>query len=121
QNNIPMAMMKNKSGKFVEPSVAGTTAAAQGVTLPADMKIVITDSSNPDAYPIASFTWVLAYVNQPNAAKGKTLASYLWWSIHDGQKSAEPLLYGPLSADAVKNAEALVLSLQCDGKPCLSK
>jgi len=121
QNNIPMAMMKNKSGKFVEPSVAGTSAAAQGITLPDDMKIVITDSSNADAYPIASFTWVLAYVNEPSAAKGKTLASYLWWAIHDGQKSSEALLYGPLSADAVKKAEAQVLSLMCDGKACLSK
>jgi hypothetical protein len=45
----------------------------RGVTLP-DMKVMITDSTNPQAYPIAGFTWILAYVNQTDKAKGTTLA-----------------------------------------------
>jgi phosphate transport system substrate-binding protein len=121
QNKLAWAQMQNKSGKFLEPSLKATTAAAAGVTIPADMKLLITDSGNADAYPIAGFTWVLAYVNQPDAAKGKALASYLWWAIHDGQKSAESLNYGTLSSDVVKAAEAQILKLQCSGSPCLTK
>jgi phosphate transport system substrate-binding protein len=120
QNNLPWAQMKNKSGTFLEPSLAGTTAAA-AVPIPADMKVLVTDSENPQAYPIAGFTWALVYVNQPDAAKGKTLASFLWWAIHDGQKEATALNYGPLSADVVKAAEAQVLKMQCGGSACLTK
>ena len=121
QNNIPWVQLKNKAGKFLEPSIDGTTAAAAGITIPADMKILITDQSGADAYPIAGFTWVLAYVNQTDAAKGETLAHYLWWAIHDGQAYAKDLDYGPLSSDAVKAAEAQIMKLMCGSSPCLSQ
>ncbi len=64
QNDLAWAAIQNKSGSFEEPSLEGATAAATGVSLPDDMKVLLTDSSNPDAYPIVGFTWILAYVNQ---------------------------------------------------------
>lgn len=121
QNNLAWAQIKNKSGAYLDPTLQGATNAAQGVTLPDDMKLMITDSSNAQAYPIAGFTWVLSYVSQPDASKGRTLASFLWWAIHDGQKEGNALDYAPLSADATKKAEALILKLQCGGSPCLTK
>ena len=63
-------MLKNAAGNYEAPTLAGTTKAAEGVTLPDDMKVMITNSSNPDAYPICGFTWILAYVNQTDKAKG---------------------------------------------------
>jgi phosphate transport system substrate-binding protein len=121
QNNLAWVQLRNKAGTYLEPSLESAAKAAEGVTLPDDMKVVLTDSSNPQAYPIVSFTWVLAYVNAAEANKGKTLATYLWWAIHDGQKFGAALDYPALSADAVKKAEAQVLSLQCGGSPCLAK
>jgi phosphate transport system substrate-binding protein len=119
QNNLAWAAIENSAGKFVEPTLAGTTAAATGITLPDDMKIMITNSSNPAAYPIAGFSWVLAYVNQTDKAKGQALVYYLWWGIHDGQQYATDLLYGPLSPDVVKKAEAEVKSITYQGQPLL--
>jgi len=111
QNNLTWAAMQNKSGKFVEPSLEATTAAAVGVTLPDDMKVLLTDSENPNAYPIVGFTWILAYQNQPDKGKGQALVYYLWWSIHDGQKFTTDLLYAPLSAEAAQKAEAEIKSI----------
>ena len=119
QNNLAWAAMKNKGGKFVEPSLEATTAAAEGVTLPDDMKVLLTDSENPNAYPIAGFTWILAYQNQPDKAKGQALVYYLWWSIHDGQKFTTDLAYAPLSAEAVKKAEAEIKSITYQGQALL--
>jgi len=119
QNNLPWAAVRNKSGSFVEPGLEATTAAAVGVSLPADMKVLLTDSDNVSAYPIVGFTWVLAYRNQPDKAKGQTLAYYLWWSIHDGQSFTKDLLYAPLSPEAVKNAEAEIKSISYQGQPLL--
>jgi phosphate transport system substrate-binding protein len=119
QNNLPWAAVQNESGKFEEPSLEGATAAATGVSLPDDMKVLLTDSSNPDAYPIVGFTWILAYVNQSDQAKGQALVYYLWWSIHDGQQFTEDLDYAPLSQDAVKKAEAEIKSITSQGQPLL--
>ncbi len=119
QNNLAWASMQNKSGKYVEPTLASTTAASTGVTIPDDTKVMITDSTNPDAYPIVGFTWILAYTNQPDKAKGETLVSYLWWSIHDGQQFSTDLLYAPLSPDVVKKAEAEIESISYQGQPLL--
>jgi phosphate transport system substrate-binding protein len=120
QNNLPWCLLQNKSGKFLEPSLAGTTAASVGITLPDDMKVTITDSSNADAYPICGFTWILAYVNQKDAAKGLALANMLWWNIHNGQQYAAPLSYGALSPAVVTKAEAEILSMKYNGQPILS-
>jgi phosphate transport system substrate-binding protein len=120
QSNLPWCTIQNKAGKFLEPSLAGTTKAAEGIALPDDMKVMITDSSNPDAYPICGFSWILAYVNQKDAAKGLALANVLWWAIHDGQQYATSLTYGPLSSDVVTKAEAEILSMKYNGQPVLT-
>ena len=117
QNKIAWATVKNAAGNYLEPSLEGTTAAASGITLPDDMKIMITNSTNPNAYPIAGFTWILAFVNQKDQAKGLALVNMLWWALHDGQQYATPLDYGPLSNDVVKKAEAEILSIKYQGQP----
>jgi len=121
QNNIPWVKLQNKAGNYIEPSLAATTAAAVGVTLPDDMKVMITDSANRQAYPIVGFTWILVYRNQQNLSKGYTLAKMLWWAIHDGQKYAEPLQYGALPNDAVVKAENLILSMNYNGQPLITR
>jgi phosphate transport system substrate-binding protein len=87
--------------------------------MPDDMRVLVTDPGTPDAYPISGFSWVLVYTNQPDARTGHTLASYLWWQIHVGQKYAEKLNYAPLPESAVTKAEALILSMRCGDEPCL--
>jgi len=121
QNNIPYASMKNRSGSFVAPSVDSTTAAAEGVELPDDMKVMITDSTNPNAYPISGFTWILVFQQQADAVKGKAVAELLWWGIHEGQQYGRPLLYSPLSSDAVRKSEAIVKSITYNGQPLLQR
>jgi phosphate transport system substrate-binding protein len=119
QNKLTWTAVRNKSGNFVEPSLEATSAAAEGVLLPDDMKVLLTDSENPNAYPIVGFTWILVYQDQPDKAKGQTLVYYLWWSIHEGQSFTKDLLYGALSAEAVKKAEAEIKSITYQGQPLL--
>jgi phosphate transport system substrate-binding protein len=121
QNKLATANLKNAAGNFVEPTLAATTRAAEGVTLPDDMKVMLTNSSNPDAYPITGFTWLLVYVNQKDKAKGEALVKMMWWAIHDGQKFTEPLTYASLAAPAVTKAENMVLSIKYQGQPLISR
>jgi phosphate transport system substrate-binding protein len=121
QNDIPFASLKNSADTYVEPSLSATTKAAEGVTLPDDMKVLITNSPNPDAYPIAGFTWILAYVNQTDKDKGTALVNMLWWAIHEGQQYTTPLDYAPLPTAAVGKAETQILSIKYQGQPLLKR
>ncbi len=121
QNNMTYATMKNAAGNYVVPTLAATTKAADGVTLPDDMKIMITNSTNPDAYPIAGFTWILAFVNQTDQAKGLALVNMLWWATHQGQQFTTSLNYAPLSSVAVTKAEKMIASITYHGQPLLKK
>jgi len=100
QSKMPTALVKSHVGKFIEPIIETTTAAAAGAAknMPGDFRVSITDAPGADAYPIASFTWLLVYKDQPNEAKGRALVKFLWWAIHEGQKYPPTLLYAPLPA-----------------------
>jgi phosphate transport system substrate-binding protein len=119
QNNIPWAQMQNKSKKFLEPSLEGAEAAADVPTLPDNMEVMITDSTNPSGYPITGFTWLLLYENQTDANKADAVANLAWWMLHDGQKYATPLDYAPLKGVAVKKAEALVKKIKANNQMVL--
>lgn len=121
QNKLAWAKLKNAAGNFIEPALAATTLAAEGVTLPDDMKVMLTNSSNPDAYSIVGFTWLLVYVNQKDKVKGEALVKMLWWAIHDGQKYTEALTYASLAAPVVSKAENEVLSIMYQGQPLISR
>ncbi len=119
QNNMAWATLRNQAGNWLEPSLAATTAAMEGVAIPESTEVMIVDSANPDAYPIAGFTWILVYENQPNAAVARTLASALWWATHDGQSFATQLEYAPLAPAAQAAAEAQIRRILVDGQPAL--
>ena len=119
QNKLPVALIKNSSGNFVEPSLEAVTAAAAEVvsTTPEDLRVSITNAGGSNAYPIASYTYILVYQDQKDPVKGKALVDFLWWGIHDGERFAQDLLYAPLPAEIVKRAETRINSITSGGKP----
>ena len=46
-----------------------------------DYRISIVNAPGKGAYPISSFTWLLVYKTQPDAAKGKKLVDFLHWYL----------------------------------------
>jgi phosphate transport system substrate-binding protein len=120
QVDLPWILLQNAAGNYEAPSLEGTTQAMENVPLPDDMKVMITDSSNLNAYPICGLTWILVYVNQTNKVKGEALVNALWWAINDGQQYAPPLGYAPLSKTAVAKAENEIKSIMYHGQPLLS-
>ena len=97
QNHIAYGSVKNAGGEFVKASLASVTAAAASVkNMPADFRVSITNAPGKDAYPIASFTWLLIPTPSKDAAKGKMIADFLNWMVEDGQKMTADLSYAPL-------------------------
>ena len=121
-NKLPVATVKNPAGRFVEPSIESTTAAAAGAAsdMPADFRVSLTNAPGENAYPISSFTWLLVYKEQATEAKGKALVKFLWWATHEGQKYPANLLYAPLPAPVVAQIEAKIKQITFGGHPLLA-
>jgi len=119
QNKLPVAQVKNAAGNWMDPTAKAVSAAAAGVTLPADLRIMMVNSANPEAWPVSGFTWLLVYQQQTDPAKSLALTRLLWWCLHDGQAYAEKLLYVPLPVDAIKKAEVLLKSITINGAQAL--
>lgn len=119
QNKLPVALIKNASGSYVEPSIDSVTAAAaaSAANTPEDLRVSITNATGAQAYPISSYTYILVYKDQKNATKGKAVVDFLWWGIHEGESFARDLQYAPLPADIVKRAEARINSITSGGSP----
>jgi phosphate transport system substrate-binding protein len=117
QNKLPVTHIKNAGGNFIEPTIDSVTAAASAsaASTPDDLRVSITNATGPQAYPIASYTYILVYKNQRDAAKGKALVDFLWWGIHDGETYAKDLQYAPLPQDIVTRAESKINSITAGG------
>ena len=119
QNNFTTADVKNKSGKYIAPSLETTTAAGDGIKIPTDLGFTTIDSPNPAAYPIVSQTFIVVHqdlcaggMSKANAEAFKTFINY---GLGDGQNMAKQLYYAPLPSALLAKAKAQVSKLQCSG------
>jgi len=98
QNTISYGAVQNSSGNFVRATVDAVTAAAAAAAaqMPEDFRVSITNPPGKDAYPIASFTWLLLYENPQDKTQAKIMVEFMQWALTDGQKHARELGYAPL-------------------------
>jgi len=104
QNKVAYGPVQNSSGKFVKASLDSVTAAAAAAAkkMPADFRVSITNPVSADAYPVASFTWLLVPDKIKDDAKRKVIVDYLHWMLTDGQSMTRALEYAPLPDEVVK-------------------
>ena len=119
-NKLPYAAIKNSAGSFIVPSLESATAASAEIKLPknTDFRVSITNAPGADAYPIASFTWLLVPEDNKDAAKAKQLRDFLTWMISDeAQAMASDLHYAPLPATMRTLIAERIKTLKANGKP----
>jgi len=112
QNKIPFGVVKNGAGQFVKASLDSTTAAAASAKMPNDYRVSITNAPGKDAYPIASFTWLLIPAHNADANKHKIIVDFLNWMVTDGQKMTSQLTYAPLPAEVATKVKATIAQLK---------
>lgn len=111
QNKIPFGIVQNSSKNFIKASLDSTTAAAVGVKVPDDFRVSITNPPGKNAYPIASFTWLLVPTNPADAKKGKILKDFLFWMLDSGQGMVEALSYAPLPKEVMEKEKAAITKM----------
>ncbi len=126
ENGFTYASVKNSSGTYVLPTISNTSAAADGITVPPDLGISTINSSAPQAYPIVSQTFLVAYADpcksggaSQSVANG--LKTFFTYAFGDGQKTlgagSDQLPYAPLPATLVSKDNAQLAKMTCNGSP----
>jgi len=113
-NHLRFARVQNSAGKFTLPGLRAIAAAASTITkVPAgnEMHIVNPPKSQPLAYPICTFTYVLL---PAKTAKAKELRRFVFWALTQGQKKelTAKLLFVPVPKPVLVAAEKTLRQVQ---------
>ena len=110
QNKMGYGRVKNPAGRFIKADLASITAAAAGAAaaMPADFRVSITDAPGREAYPVASFTWLLVPDQIADAAKRKALVDFLQWMLGKGQDMTAALDYARLPPKVITQEKKAV-------------
>ncbi len=108
QNKMAFAQLKNKAGKFLNPSIETFQAAAAN----ADWKnapgyyIMLNNMPGEQSWPICGATYILIQKDQPDATKAAAMLKYFKWCYDHGDEMATKLDYVPLPKNVVEMVEA---------------
>ncbi len=123
QHKFTTADVQNKSGNFVAPTLASTTAAATGLTIPPNLGIQVVNPTNPQAYPIVSQTFIVSYkdpckVGVPGgSAAATTLVKFLNYGLGAGQAILAQAYYAALPPSILSASKAAAATIVCNGSP----
>ncbi len=111
----PTALLQNQKGNYIQAggetgaAALATTAFPEG-NLPGgdvpDLRAWATDPSGDDAYPIASFTWLLVYKDQDDD-KAAAIRDLIEYMVTTGQESSEAMGYIPLPQNVIDKVRSV--------------
>lgn len=96
---LQIARLENKSGNFVAPNEDSLKAALASAEMPGNLRAFVPDPTRPEAYPIATFTWILLRRKDADASKAQALRDLFSWTLGEGQSYASALGYIPLPSE----------------------
>ncbi len=124
QHNFTYASVKNKAGQFVAPTLASTSAAAEGRAR--CRRTSASRSRTPGAaghYPITSQTFIVVNKDLCKAgvpggeAAAKNVVKFIDYGLGEGQSVLSQADYAGLPASILAKSKAAVATLQCNGSP----
>ena len=126
ENGFTYASVKNKSGAYIEPTLANTSAAASGIPIPANLGISTINSPSAAAYPIVSQTFLMVYKDPcKDGGASTTVASglkrFFAYAFGAGQQTlgsgSGQLPYAPLTSELKAKDTTQLGTMTCNGSP----
>ena len=102
QTGVAMAVLENKSGRFVSPDLSSGASALSSIKLPSDLRAWLPDPPGADAYPIVTYTWLLCRRRYGDPKVAAALRSVISYCSTQGQTYSAELGYIPLPAEVIK-------------------
>jgi phosphate transport system substrate-binding protein len=116
QNNLKFAALENKAKKFVVPNDQSAAKTLEGVKLPENLRAFISDPEGAEAYPVVTYTWLLAPKKVSDPDKAKALEAMVEYGLTEGQKISAELGYVPLPKNVVQQVAATADQISPDYK-----
>jgi phosphate transport system substrate-binding protein len=98
QNHLTTALLRNKAGQFIAPTMAAFEAAAASADWSnvQNFAIDLNDQSGAASWPIESATFVLLPTDPRDANQSAAVKKFFDWGFSHGDDIARQLLYIPL-------------------------
>jgi phosphate transport system substrate-binding protein len=105
------ALLQNKAGQYIQADTKSGQAALASATFDSHLRGWIEDPAGADAYPIATFTWLLFYQKQ-DPKKAEWLRKVIDYCVTTGQSLADRMGYLPLPANVIAKIEPAAARIQ---------
>ncbi|RJR35389.1 MAG: phosphate ABC transporter substrate-binding protein PstS [Deltaproteobacteria bacterium] len=108
QNQIPHVSLKNQAGKFVQPDLDTTQAAAANADwskAPKGFSLMLVNQPGEKSWPIVGATFIMFHKDQADAKKAKEVLKFFAWCYQHGGDMAKKLHYVPMPDNVVKLVE----------------
>ena len=117
-NKISFAKMINPAGKVVTASTASTIAAMRNAWFDSRMASTIVNSKEPDAWPIAGFTYLILNKDYQDCDKAVKLIQWIVWGLTSDEAKANAVSqsYAPLPASVIPSIGQKLLFVTCQGE-----
>jgi phosphate transport system substrate-binding protein len=119
QNKLAYGSAQNKAGAYVSASTDAVQAAMVdfGSNMGDRLALSIANAPGKNSWPIASYTYLLLYMDQTDCAKAKKVVNFVQWALSDqGAKFAKELDYVPLPNEVQKQVLEKLGQVTCNGK-----
>jgi phosphate transport system substrate-binding protein len=111
-SGLAYAAIKNKAGKYVEPTAEATSAAGDGIDVNDKLLFSALDAKGDAAYPITAQSWCIAYTKQTDKAKGAAVKAYFKYMVTDGQQLLKEIDFAPIPKSLQDKAVAAIDKIQ---------
>ena len=118
ENKLGEALLENRAGKFVLPTVANVQAAAnvKSAATPKDERISLIFAPGADSYPIINYEYAIVKSKQPTATVAAEMRKLFTWAISPTGGNAPHFMaavsFVPLPASVVKLSAAQIAEIK---------
>ena len=121
-NKIPYTQMKNRSGRWVLPTLTSFGAAAAGAkwSWSNGFYQVLVNQPGAKAWPITGATFVLIKRSQSSQSFGRTMLKFFNWAYTNttAKNDASRLNYVAMPSSVVSKVQTMWKLVKASGKPC---
>jgi phosphate transport system substrate-binding protein len=95
-SGLKFASIKNKDGKYTQPTLESVKAGLDGAKVNEDLSYDPLNASGADAYPITAPTYILVRTKYDDPKKAEAVKAFLEYLLNDGAKLAEEVSFAAL-------------------------
>jgi phosphate transport system substrate-binding protein len=112
ENQMTYALIQNKAGNYVYPSIETVAAAAATKPSVSSKDFSIVDAAGDNSYPISGYTWVMLHQAPDDLGRAKLVQTVLEWVVTKGQALAKSVNYVPLPDSVQQQALKVIAQMK---------